>query len=469
MKVSYERSMEHAYLLVEVPEYLKTFEEDMLKNRIAGVLPVQKECRDGSITFSYDITNKQSFTEYLKQNQFQVDLICKVVESIIWNLKAAKEFLLMSDNFLLSHEYIYVGNEGETFWLCYVIGHHRSIQTQFTELFQEWMKLIDYADKATVQLVYELYQKSRQTMCTYDQLLEVIHAVDRKVSNRQEEREAEGRFYNLNTDSVFQNTPTDELSFEEPLVDEKEILYYPKVCYIKAIAIVVVAILLFIVSFKAGFFNNTYHKLDLLKVFCTVVVLFIAAGILIRTVFQKEHRLSRMVRNVHTQETESISMQQQISMQQKKEPTYDNYRTRRIEDYENYMESSFLRQESPSEEEATQLLYEEQPTQLLFRSNRLLLIPKTPTCEEIPFEGDEAVVGSSKEQAKIILPYPTVSRIHARILRSGKEFYVEDLSSTNGTFLNHQRLESGTRKQLEHQGILQFAEYAYEISICDLT
>lgn len=468
MKVSYERNMEHAYVKVEVADYVRTFEEDMLKNPIAGVLPVQKECRDGSVVFAYDITNKQSFTEYCKQNEFQVDLICKVVERIICNLKAAKEFLLMSDNFMLSHEYIYVGDEGETIWLCYVMGYHHSIQTQFTELFEEWMKLIDYADKATVQLVYELYQKSRQTMCTYDQLLEVIHRVSRQPVKRQQEGKIEDEISDEKIQRMFQDKVTEELRFEdlseEPLVDEKEVLFYPRVCYVKAIGIVVIEILLLILLFRAGILNDTYHRVDALKVLCVIVVLLVAGGILIRNLFQKKHRLSRMIRNVHNPRTDSIPMQQQVCMQQKRNPTYDNHRVRTTAD----QEEPFIRQET-FEDQATQLLYEEQETQLLFHSNRLSLIPQTQACEEIFFEGEEAVVGSSKEQAKIILAYPTVSRSHARILRIGSEFYVEDLSSTNGTFLNHKRLESGKRERLEHQGILQFAEYAYEISICDLT
>jgi len=41
-----------------------------------------------------------------------------------------------------------------------------------------------------------------------------------------------------------------------------------------------------------------------------------------------------------------------------------------------------------------------------------------------------------------------VSRIHAEILHEGKAFYIEDLGSSNGTFVNHAPLVIGQRHRL---------------------
>jgi pSer/pThr/pTyr-binding forkhead associated (FHA) protein len=40
----------------------------------------------------------------------------------------------------------------------------------------------------------------------------------------------------------------------------------------------------------------------------------------------------------------------------------------------------------------------------------------------------------------IMLPDPNVSRVHARVSRRGDSYFVTDLKSTNGTFLNEERI-----------------------------
>src|SRR5882762_7938139 len=56
-----------------------------------------------------------------------------------------------------------------------------------------------------------------------------------------------------------------------------------------------------------------------------------------------------------------------------------------------------------------------------------------------PLSGECSVVGRQHDST-ICLSGNAVSRHHAQILRRGDDYYIEDLGSSNGTYLNGKRL-----------------------------
>ena len=86
-------------------------------------------------------------------------------------------------------------------------------------------------------------------------------------------------------------------------------------------------------------------------------------------------------------------------------------------------------------------------------------------CPDITLEQDHLILGKSRSQADIILPGDTISRKHARIERRTDGYYVTDLFSTNGTFLDGHRLESGQAVVLRDGAQLTFATLDYRVMI----
>lgn len=66
--------------------------------------------------------------------------------------------------------------------------------------------------------------------------------------------------------------------------------------------------------------------------------------------------------------------------------------------------------------------------------------------QEILLDGREVVIGRDP-QADLVIPSPLVSRRHARLYPEDGHYLVEDLGSTNHTFLNGQRVTGPTRLQ----------------------
>lgn len=67
----------------------------------------------------------------------------------------------------------------------------------------------------------------------------------------------------------------------------------------------------------------------------------------------------------------------------------------------------------------------------------------------VSVEKPVVTIGKKKEEVDVVLQDSSVSRMHARITREGKEYYLEDLNSTNGTFKNGLRLQPYEKRKLE--------------------
>ncbi|PMQ02115.1 MAG: forkhead-associated protein [Dictyoglomus sp. NZ13-RE01] len=59
------------------------------------------------------------------------------------------------------------------------------------------------------------------------------------------------------------------------------------------------------------------------------------------------------------------------------------------------------------------------------------------------------------EENDIVLFHPTVSRFHAQIIREGENYFIEDLDSANGTFVNGIKVK---KELLNDNDILQFGD-----------
>lgn len=66
----------------------------------------------------------------------------------------------------------------------------------------------------------------------------------------------------------------------------------------------------------------------------------------------------------------------------------------------------------------------------------------------------EATVLGRHPECDIVLEVGAVSRQHARILQINGDFYLEDMNSRNGTFLNDKRLEGRQKLSEDRKSVV---------------
>ena len=84
---------------------------------------------------------------------------------------------------------------------------------------------------------------------------------------------------------------------------------------------------------------------------------------------------------------------------------------------------------------------------------------------DIPLRRRLLIIGKSPRECDICLKSDTVSRIHARIERVSDTYYLTDLFSTNGTFLNGHRLEPNHASPIPTGAEIRIAGYRYRANL----
>lgn len=72
-------------------------------------------------------------------------------------------------------------------------------------------------------------------------------------------------------------------------------------------------------------------------------------------------------------------------------------------------------------------------------------------------------IGSRDERNDILLHSSAVSRHHARIWKEGKEFFIEDLNSTNGTYINGEPVNVNEPRKLQYMDKVSFADVSFRM------
>lgn len=87
---------------------------------------------------------------------------------------------------------------------------------------------------------------------------------------------------------------------------------------------------------------------------------------------------------------------------------------------------------------------------------KLLLKFNAAVIKEIPLDKPSVSVGR-KADNDIVIDNPAISGHHCKIVQKGDTFYVEDLESTNGTFVNEKRV---VKSGLHDQDVVGLAKHA---------
>lgn len=110
--------------------------------------------------------------------------------------------------------------------------------------------------------------------------------------------------------------------------------------------------------------------------------------------------------------------------------------------------------------------YQTETPTVLLSMEKHLIIGRLIYCgngqeEDFLLEEEVFLIGKDPKKVQGVIRSASISRIHARIIRKNGDYYIEDLNSTNGTFLNGQELDYRKPVILEKNDKIYFADQEY--------
>ncbi len=364
MEVFYQRNFNESYMILEGEAPEAEYEEEMLRrNQIQSLLTFYSMEVEGKYQLWYEITGKESLKDYLEQQPLTMELLDEIITYLAIAYQEISSYLLKQQHIYLNPETIYIERSQKKLELklCYCPMQQEAFCTQFRQVMEYIISIVDHQEEQLTRVCYEMYEQS----VLEDYNLQGIAAL------LEPEHQAEVSEDLLQMDSACHNVVEDEMTKEE------ELSQVPKADYISGLQEIWRKII--------SYFKSWYGE---------------------------------------------------IHQEVKKE--------------------ALVFEPKPKEIEPTTLLREGD-----IRCVGRLQYVGDKEEDSYVIQQDVFRIGSRDQHNDANLQSEAVSRHHGKITRREDGYYLEDLNSTNGTFLNGELLSYHQAVKLSANDQIQFADVPY--------
>ena len=439
-EILYERNLTGSFMKIPACLSASFDEKIMLKRKLPGLLPVEKCYVNGMGQYWYNITGKQSVDTYCRMKEIGIDFIERMIISICSQIEILEWNLIDTNCLMLDPELVYITNQTQEIIFTLYPDTKGDLAQELQHLMEYLLTKIDHKDMDAVHAAYGIYEKtldpSYSVIDIRDAIVEAKNVSARERVQRQQaqivQREREIEIENTER-NIKNETGLNKVigglkqKFAEP--SEKNQASY---------------------SQRMLRESNSVEKKPVKK----------------ESMFSKEKDRKLKDRNqIYRNPTEEYLIENTSRNKFRRKDKKKSVKYSRRNPFQERLNVA----ETPSyevsmHEELLQEMTEVHPTVCLAdyqaKPQGMLLYEGAENRENIPLMQPLVKIGKGKGvDAKI--EKGTISHFHAQINHEQDTFYIEDLNSTNGTFVNGEGLTYKERKKLAINDIVQFADIRY--------
>lgn len=295
----------------------------------------------------------------------------------------------------------------------------------------------------------------------------------------------------------------------EKLEGEEEIPCYPLTTYIYTGVCLAGGIILIILGLVTRVLYNSYgNRIDSVKLAALMLIVFCVEGYILQNLWNKKNRITRIVtkseyidpsKEDYFEQKSFVNLKKNESMESpidqnnlRQKNIKDNSKFDRIDrkdlifvnpinDIPEIDQKSVLKETLPYEKANSFRDFDpdENPTCLLnpsvYSDEGEMTANPTKTCvlkaldeehyQSIQITDFPFFIGKLKKNVDYCLENEVISRYHAKITKEEGCYYITDLNSTNGTFLNNTALQTYEKKEVQNHDEIAFANIKYQFDI----
>lgn len=457
MQIDYKRDLNHTYVILQEEKEPDTASYQirmLLTNAIPGLLDCKIGKMDDKTLFYYEVTSRQSLQSVFEQRSIGAEVLRKLFEQLLDLLEELGQYLLVPDGLVLQPELVFADANLENFSFCYLPGkqgHTGCFRKQIRELMEYLLPKLDHQEQDAVVLGYGLYREISAEIFSVETIQALLYQTGKE---KKETTEQEGK-----ERSREENPP---VQMEEMRWEEREAEAAAENFFVEAeeekdegnwknIVEAVICI-----GFLGGVLALRWTQAEtvwyLVLGGAAAVVGIVSLALELFSEYQNRKGLKQKDGTWNPQsDTEQQGWRRDSSVE--KEKTWE-----KNEEQENRKMHSLMELEGQEEDlfGKTELLTSPED------EGRAYLIPIDPIdLPLIPIERGSTLIGKLSAAADVILPYRTVSRLHAKLVSTEEGDYLLDLNSRNGTTVNGVPLMGETKRKLEDGDDISFAGKKY--------
>lgn len=422
MRMEVVQELTGRVLKITVEEEQDDFGREMLRyQNPKGILGAQLQWVNHMPQYLYEVGNRISLTEFFQKEPFTAGKLKKLLRQLIQLLKQAEEYFLDEKNMLLLAEYMFYDEKEGTLSVAYLDGYNQEIAEGISKILEQFMNTMNHRDKELVFLVYGLHKASRETNFCLAQLAEFVEEKEyppKTISMREEvEKEHEMK----KPEQLIhrpEHAPDKGVAKERGKERGKE-----RALPVQAAGCLVVGILIMVAAFRSGLLQDAVSgEPDMKKAAVLILVLVLLAGYVLKREREKE------------------------KSEEKKSQSED-------------AEAPTMVLSGAGNDET--VILERQERQSVYVN----LIPEDWQRQEIHMRKSPVFIGKDATRADEIIKEGEISRLHAKFVMEEDGVYVIDQESTNGTYVNGDRLLPWERRQLKNDDKIAFSSIYYRVEM----